>query len=375
MRKNAMIILLVLLALSRAGVGVSQVKTHAGIQPEGQSSLPPVPGLYSCVLELEGRPYVEEEASSCLQSILKIPYFDGGRVETTHTGSGTILNFILRAPALRLTHVNLGIPATWMQDFIQYSEKKYPILHEGDSYNSNRDGNTSVTLRGFMESKGERVVVSRTIYLDYITKTAKVDFHIARAPGGTPFNFPATSETDCAVHVRSFLELDIDDFTPLPLVESMSRTRFSYCFLDSVVQGDEDRLRKTGIFKAASYSVSGSGDSRDISLNIRTKPLEIIEVNVHGHGQLSDEGIKMRPRLEFRANQVYHRSNAQRAGDELKAFYSRPDNQVKVFEDDEIVSRDKIRVTFHVVVGSKDEVIIDGKMIEGGMLNSGPSQK
>jgi hypothetical protein len=342
---------------------------HAGqkmvpsVDPDGNSSLPPIPGLYDCVRSLRGQPYAERKTQDCLHSIVGHGHIEAGRIETSRDEYGVEVHFVLRAPALRLAEVDLGIPPEWQKQFDVATQANAAILHVGDYYDTNREVLTAIALEQLLSANGVEGYVSRRLYLDYSTQIAKVVYRIWKGPMGSAQQLPPPFGEDCHIYRKTFLLTDIDDRTPLPLIKRLSETSSSFCFSDSLVRNDERRLSESGLFTTAEFSVTGTGDSRDVSLKIRAKVLTVEKVDVDGYGLITTSDLANPPLLPLRAGQKYSRSAALGSQVALEQVYARLGRRVKVSEEDAVLPNGKLKVTLHVVSAPDDELFIDGQKI------------
>jgi hypothetical protein len=340
-----------------------QNKMRPTVDPDGQSSIPPIPGLFACVRTLYDQPYAEKLVQDCLHSIVGHGHIEAGRIETIRDEYGVEVHFIVRSPVLTLTEVELGIPPEWMRQFEVMTKTNTAILHVGDNYDENREVLTEIALEQLLRAIGVEGYVSRRLYLDYSKLTARVTFQIWKGPTVPAQRLLPPYGEDCQIYRKTFLLIDIDDHTPLPIVERLSKTSSSICFSDSVVRDDEDRLNQSGLFTTAAFSVTGEGDSRDVSLKIRAKQAHVEKVEIKGHGLLTASDLASPPAIPLTVGQIYSRSTALRSRDTLQRFYLRPGRRVKVLEEDEVVANGELKVTFHIVAAPENELFVDGQEI------------
>jgi hypothetical protein len=356
---------LIILSAYTLRTGAQTSKVYATFGPDGESSLPPVPGLYSCVQKLHGKRLVPGEPESCLESILSYGYFQGGRIEKNVDKNGIELKFILRAAALRLTEVRFGIPDESLPNFRAFASKGGGSLSAGDTYTLLGELDTTGRLESFLESQGERAIVSRDLTLDYRAGTAKLIYHVWEASPSLLNQLPPPYTQSCDVHVREFSMVDTNEFVPIPLVQDLSKQYHSFCFSDRLVTEDEENLRRTGIFQTAKYSVQGSGNVRSLSLTLRARPITISDVQILGYGLFASRRMEDAPPLPLHIGKVYRRSDAGEANDILKAFFARQGVQFRVFENDRQTPDGKLSVSFEVLGAPNDALSINGKEIGG----------
>ena len=340
-----------------AGQGQTLVKTDV----EVDGSYPPLPGLYSCVRELDGKQFDIGTSNKCLQSILASKYFLEGHIETMHQGSGVVIRFELKAPSLRITDINYGAPSDWQAELSALAAKDPEFLHQADIYDPGSAGSTRSILEMLLESKGKRGVVSQSVHLNYKEKTAQLIYRIYEVADGPRRQLPPPYGEPCSPHIRNFSEQDLNDYVPLSLFRKLSKTRSSFCFSDVSLHDDQIQLVRSGLFENLKMVSSGTGEFRDVSVSAQGKPLVISEILVRAHGLLSPKDLDHAIDLPLQANSSYRRSDALLARTQLTNLYSGRGRHVITFEDDEAVDSNRLRVVLNVLVVPEDELFVDGQ--------------
>jgi hypothetical protein len=333
-------------------------------QVNTSGSPPPLAEPYLCVRGLDGKPFDLTKAQTCIKTILASKYFLDGHIETQPQGSQVLLNFFLTAPTLTLTTITFGIPKEWENELATLATKNPEFLAKGDSYEPARASSTLGTLELLLESKGKRGAVTQNLHLDYETGTAQLAFQVFPGPDGPPRQLPPPYGENCAPHLRSFSETDVDDFVPIAFVHKLAKTRWSFCTSDAAIREDEDRLKRSQIFQALKLSANASDQYRDVTLEARGRPLKVSEIILRPHGLLSTQDLVSVSSLPLQAHQIYRQSDSMRARNELMHIFSAPGRHVLTFEEDEVRGNDTVRVVIHVLVFPTDTIYISGKRFE-----------
>jgi hypothetical protein len=345
----------------------------AFVKPSG--SVPPIPELYRCVSALNGKPYDASASTACLQSILSSGYFLTGRVDVASGSSNTIAHFVLDAPRLIIGNIDFNVQDSIREPMVRWIQKTGQSMAAGDVYEPKRDDRTIQLVQMYFWNIGKRVGVSRNVSLDYRSGTAGVSYQIAIGPDMVPMRALPPFNPECPVSIGAFNLSDIDDYASVTLVEKMTKTHAFGCFDPHTMSNDARILEHSNLFQEVRYDVQGDGPSRDVSLHIRGKHLEISQVEVVGYGILSTKLFEHESLPDLKAGDIYRRSAAEASVEYLKNKYARPNEVVEVFEDDRLASDDRILVTFQILAYDEDKVILNGKEFRvAPVVSSGTSE-
>jgi hypothetical protein len=113
--------------------------------------------------------------------------------------------------------------------------------------------------------------------------------------------------------------------------------------------------------KEAKISVSGSGDTRSFSYSLRSNPVTIAKVTVHGYGLLSGLTEHDIPSLAVHVGDTFIRSRAGQQEYSLKKAYAREGWQVKTFNDIQVESTGKATLDFGILAYPDDIIYINDK--------------
>jgi outer membrane protein assembly factor BamA len=162
--------------------------------------------------------------------------------------------------------------------------------------------------------------------------------------------------------------LDVDDLTPLDLIQESTRTQLFSCYSEQAIQQDEENLKNTKNFTDVHYSVDGTGNWRSVSVHAHAKPLVVSDVSIDGFGLISTLDLERQfvkpPDLPVRTNRIYRQSEGRGSVELLETHYSSKNVKAKVYESDEIRPDSTLRVIFHVLTFQPNELYIDGQRLE-----------
>ena len=368
MRKKKMsirkLVLLAHIALPTVLFAQDLSGTQTSIETKG--SIPPVAEWYSCVREMRGKPFDRQEVDGCLRSVLSHPHLTAGKVVVKQHPGYTDVAFVLDSPALILSKVDFGLSRARQLEFEDLVKQDEYALHTGDIFNTAKETQTTIKLEQFLKSKGAQALVSKDIALDYDHKTASVLYKVWEGPTIVPEEPLLPGPRRCDVYVRNFNEIDIDDYTPLPFIDSILGIRRTPCFSSDAIKKAKQELDSTNLFSSIEVKTSDSGEWRDISVSARTKPTMVKQILYKWYGVLAEAHTAELPPLPLAENQVYKRSFALGTRDLLSDFFRKSGLNVKVYEEDSLGPDHQLSVVFHVLGAKTDSLSIDGKPVQQG---------
>jgi outer membrane protein assembly factor BamA len=278
----------------------------------------------------------------------------------------TDVAFVLDSPALILSKVDFGLSRARQLEFEDLMKQDEYALHTGDIFNTVKETQTTIKLEQFLKSKGTQALVSKDIALDYDHKTASVVYKVWQGPTIVPEETLLPGPRRCDVYVRSFNEIDIDDYTPLPFIDSILGIRRTPCSSSDAIKKAKQELDSTNLFSSIEVKTSDSGEWRDISVSARTKPTMVKQILYKWYGALADAHTAELPPLPLAENQVYRRSSALGTRDLLSDFFRKSGLNVKVYEEDSLGPDHQLSVVFHVLAAKTDSLSIDGEPVQKG---------
>jgi hypothetical protein len=329
-----------------------------------KGSVPPVSEWYDCINSLRGKPFDRTEADKCLQSILSRPHLTSGRVIAKPEHNYTQVSFILESPPLALAKVDFGLSRGFDLDFAEFINRDEDVLHTGDIYDSFREAHTAIKLDQFLKAKGVVTIVSKDVVLDYDHKTASLLYKISEGPSTIEEEPLLPNGKKCELYVKDFSEIDIDDYTPLPLVNSILAIRRTPCFSSEAVRRANQELENTGLFSLIRIKTTASGEWRNVSLSAQTKPTIVKHIVYKWYGAISDAQTAELPPLPLAESQVYRRSHALGTRDVILGFFSKSGLNAKVYEEDTLEPDHELTVVFHVLGAKADILSIDGRVVQ-----------
>jgi outer membrane protein assembly factor BamA len=278
----------------------------------------------------------------------------------------TDVTFILESPALTLSKVDFGLPVDRRMEFENLLSQDQFSLRTGDIFDTRKETQTTIKLEQFLKSKGVLALVSKDLILDYDHKTASLVYKVWEGPSIIPEEPLLPGPKRCDVYVRNFNEINIDDYTPLPLVDSILGIRRTPCFSSDAIKKAKQELDSTDLFSSIEVKTSDSSEWRDVSVSARTKPTTVKHILYKWYGALSDARTAELPPVPLAENQVYRRSSALGTRDLLSDFLKKSGLKVKVHEEDMLEPDHRLSVVFHVLGAKTDSLSIDGELVQQG---------
>jgi outer membrane protein assembly factor BamA len=354
--------LLALLASATALFGQESSGTRTGIEANG--SIPPVAEWYSCIRDMRGKPFDRKEVDGCLQSVLSHPHLTGGKVVVKQRGGYTSVTFVLESPEVIVSKVDFGLSGARQLEFEDLVKQDEYALRTGQVFNTLKETQMTTKLEQFLKSKGVQAIVSKNIALDYNHKAASVVYKVWEGPTLAPEEPLLPGPRQCDVYIRNFNEVNVDDYTPLPLVDSILGITRTPCFSSDAVKKAKQELDSTNLFSTIEIETSDFGEWRDVSVAARTKPTMVKHVVCKWYGALSDAHTAQLPPLPLAKNQPYTRSSALGTRDTLLDFFKKSGLNVKVYEEDSLEPDQQLSVVFHVLGAKTDSISIDGEAVQ-----------
>jgi hypothetical protein len=334
---------------------------------ENHGSIPPVSDWYACGRRLNGsQSYDPAEGEKCLKEILSHGHFKSGRIKVSSTAYGPLVTFVLDSPSLKLTHIDYGIRKELKTEFQDFLASTNFIPRLGDIYDARFEGSTTGRIESFFASRGFKVAVSKRVDLHYKSGTASITYRVWEGPEGSSVPLPRPS--DCEIAIGNFSMLDVDDLTPLDLIQESTRTQLFSCYSGRAIQQDEENLKNMKIFTDVHYSVDGAGDRRSVSLHAHSKPLVVSSVSIDSFSLISTLDLERQfgkpPDLPIQINRIYSQSEGRGSVELLEKHYNSKSIKARVYESEEILPDSTLKVIFHVLTYQLNELYIDGQRLE-----------
>jgi hypothetical protein len=322
-----------------------------------RGSVAPVPQWFSCVHELEHKPYNKPKAQECLDSIRSHPEIETGTI-TFKPGH---LTFHVESPTLIVSDVDLGVSAGDLAKVYDLLAIYGNALRPGEPFESRREAASWLVLDMLLRLQGRRSGVTRTLHLDYNQKTAQAAFKIWDGPPGEPEPLLPPYGPPCPILNANFNWSDTDDFTPVDFIRRQMKTKWLGCFSEADLREDGARLDGITFLKESKISVSGSGNSRDASFHFRSNPLPIAKVTLHCYGLLSGRCDQDVASLEVHPGETYSRSRTSEQEDSLSKLYGKAGWQLRTFTDVQVDSTGAATLDFSILAYPDDIVYVNDK--------------
>ena len=360
---SAIVMTLLLVAHSRFAFAQANRKVEISVVSHG--SVPPIPEWYSCFRELNNMAYDKAKSQACLRSILSHPGILKGGFSLHHYRSHDVLTLELESPFLNVRDLDLGVSAEELARAHGLLAINGDALQPGDHYDDMKESSTWNVLNMLLLSQGRRAGISRTAYLDYERRTARVEFKLWDGPRDSPLRLLPPYAEPCKILNGNFNWMDVDDLSPLSFIRRQMKTRWLGCFSETDVQHDLAVLKEMKFLRESNISVEGSGSDRSISVHLRSHPIPIAEIRVRGYGLLDGQIGGKLPPLTIHAGDMYSRSASQELAELLKKAFMKDGRQVRVFTDVEISGAGKADLEFSVLAYPDDTVYVNGVKYDG----------
>jgi hypothetical protein len=331
---------------------------------DDRGSVPPIPQWFACVRQLKEEEFDKAKSKACLDSILLHPQIQKGRFSLKHYREVDLLTFRVQSPNLYLTDFDIEIPQeerVKVQGFLSLNGNG---LQLGQPYESHRETSTWNVVNMFLRSQGRRAGISRTVRLDYDTKTAQVAFKIWDGPPGVAEPLVPPFVKPCEIMNAFFDWSDVDDLSPVDFVKRQMKTKWCGCFSEADVRDDLAKLQGMKFLKEANISVSGSGVQRQISVRLRGNPIRIAKVEVRGYGLFDGLSETDVPPLPLQEGDVYSLSATTALRDSLAKWFAKEGRRVKAYSDVQFNNKGEAALEFSVLGYPDDMVYINGKRFD-----------
>jgi hypothetical protein len=348
------------------GTANSQSLPVASVYVERHGSAPPVPQWYACVGKLRDQTFSRSAADQCLQTILSHPYFTNGKIDVSkYKKRGTIVTFELYSPSLTITNVTFALPTDLRIELENWLAIDPLAPHLAAIYDIVNDSQAKIKIEMFLRTKGIVALVSRNVELDYIQKTAAIKYIVVQGPVAEPEIYIRPGPRDpCKVYVGNTNEINVNDYTPLPLINDSVRLYESLCVDQGRLKKAENQLNDTGLFSLIKVSTAVRGSWGDITVTAQTNPVHVRQISYEWYGDFSEKEKNSVPAIPLHEGDIYRRSLALGSARELTDYFSLKETRAKVFEKDSLADDKQLNVVFHIIRVPPDRVIIDGNEID-----------
>lgn len=362
------LIFLTLFWMPTALFGQGRMETHAYIEKPG--SVPPVQEWYSCIHDLDNKPFDRPAAEACLTWILSHPHLTAGKLIVKPRREHTTVLFRLESPSLTVAKVNNGLPPDLEAEFEHRSSVDRLAPHVGKTYNNLGALMAIRDLDDFLKSKGILALATCERVLDYDQKIATVKCKVWKGPSIATEGPVVDGIRNCEELIAGVNETDSNDYTPLPYVNAILGIGLPPCFSVEKIEQGVRELKGVGIFSVLEAKISPSEREtppdehwREVTLTARTNPTKVGRILYKRYGVLSEASEPDWPRIPLTVGQAYTWSGAQKSENVLADFLTKPEIKVKVFQEDKLEPDLQLTVIFHLIGGTADALWMDGKRI------------
>ncbi|HXN65221.1 MAG TPA: hypothetical protein VN862_07795 [Candidatus Acidoferrales bacterium] len=347
------------------GTANSQSLPVASVYIERHGSAPPVPRWYACARNLKDQTFNRLAADQCLQSILSHPYFTDGKIEIEKQKRGIVVSFLLESPSLRIVNVSFTLPTDLRIELENWLAIDPLAPHLAAIYDPLNDYQAENKVVTFLRTKGIVALVSRDINLDYVHKTADLTYRVVQGPVSEPeIHIRPGPHESCKIYVGNTNEINVNDYTPLQLIDNTVRLYDSLCVDQGRLKKAENQLNDTGLFSLIKVSTAVRGSWGDITVTARTNPITVGQVSYRWYGDFAEKEKQSVPAIPLHEGSIYRKSQAFQSADELTDHFSTGHMPVKVFEQDSLTDDKQLNVVFSIIRVPPDRVIIDGNEID-----------
>ena len=347
--------------------GSAATKTmRAAVLTEG--SVPPAQVLYTCVHQLDNKPFSDQQINDCAAKLAAIHFLRDVKVRTRETDDWWNVEFVLTAKSLTLDELKIDSFDNQQIGIMKMLALNENNLRVGGIYSPPAEESTYQGIRQFYRAKGKLVGVVPKVTLNFDQGKAGILFTVVEGPT-IPFYplIPPYGES-CSDRVMSISWFRSDDGLPLELIESGLALSYPFsCFSEALAQRDKSYLSKMPILSGALVDYSGPVGSRHIEYKLKAKPLKVEQTNLRGFGNIPSDLQNTDPtllsNLSLRTGDFFSHNAATKSVDYLKKKFSRDRFWTEIIVQEELLGQDAIRVTYSVLVFPLQTVIVDGTEI------------
>ncbi|HKM67176.1 MAG TPA: hypothetical protein VJX70_08425 [Candidatus Acidoferrum sp.] len=338
---------------------------HSVYHPHG--SAPPGEKIFSCIRELNGKPYSNLSVEECLKEISAKSFVQQAWIRNYNSEDNRIqVDFSVKTRLLKVEELTFDMKTEEEAELWEWLMKNPSTLRVGGSYTLDAESRTWEGVRQFYRTRGVSVAVTPTEILDYDAGKARLNFRIILGPAiPSEAAFPPYGKR-CNDLVVGTDESQVDENVPRIYVESKIELIRGYpCFTPEVAQRDIDSLKALPILESVAVEYTGGPGDRKVSYKLKGKPLTIRHVTLRGFGSPTPCLETAKTELCTKPGAIYQRSVAEHTARDLEErLCARPGYWTEVTEQDEPLGDNQIDVTFNVLVDPPQTLIINGSKIE-----------
>jgi hypothetical protein len=362
------ILVAICLSLLPRGAEAEIKKMRGELLTEG--SVPPAQVLYSCVHELDNKPFSDAQIKSCAEKLRANYFIHDVKVKTTELKDSWAVEFALSGESLNLDLFQIHTFDNQEAALLAMLSRNNDYnLHAGSIYTMPAELSTYNGIRQFYRARGQLVGVVPNVNLDYKQHKALVSMRVVPGPPILPEPLSVPYGEPCDDRITYISWWDTSQGIPMELVQSNLALRSFYtCFSEELAQRDETYLANLAILTEHLVLYSGAFGDRHIQYKLKAKPLKVEQIELRGFGDvpanIENSDPNLLNNLSLRSGDFFSDSAKNKSMEYLKKAFSRTGYWVEVTEREELVGTDALRVTFSVLVFALQTVVVDGREIK-----------
>jgi len=335
-----------------------------------EGSIPPARELFSCVRELENKPFSDAQIKDCVATLAALSFIRDVKVNVRETtDDASLVEFQLTGPSLITEELTVHTFDNQESNILKLLSLNSNNLRIGGIYTPPAESSTYEAIRQFYRSNGKLVGAVPKVTLDYKQGKAWVDFAVVPGPTVPSYHLAPPYGEACNDRVMYVSWLNSDDGVPTELVESGLALNYPFsCYSEELVQRDKTYLSNLAFTSTPSVDYSGAVGNRHIDYKLKAKPLKVGEVSLRGFGNaaanLEGSDPNLSKNLTLKTGDFFSRIAATKSVEYLKKAFSQNSDWTEVTVQEDLVGADTLRVTFSVLVFPLQTVIVDGHEIK-----------
>jgi hypothetical protein len=344
-------------------------KMRATLLTEG--SVPPAQVLYSCVHELDNKPFSDAQIKSCAEKLRANYFIHDVKVKTTEIKDWWSVEFTLSGESLDLDQFQIYTFDNQESALLaMLSRNNDYTLHMGGIFTIPAESSTYNAISQFYRARGQMVGVVPNVNLDYKQHKALVSLRVVPGPPILPVPLSVPYGEPCGDdHIISISWWDTSDGVPVELVQSGLALRWPLtCFSEELAERDKAYLANLAILTEPLVQYSGAFGDRHIQYKLKAKPLKVEQIEIRGFGDvpahIENSSPNLLNNLSLRSGDFFSHSAKNKSIEYLKKAFSRNGYWTEVTEREELIGTDALGVTFSVLVFALQTVVVNGREIK-----------
>jgi len=359
-RFYALAILLAFGGVQTIGASETAHLTRSAIKAIG--SVPPGDQFFSCVSELNGKPFSKQAAEVCLTTIKKLSFVQDAKLQKSDLDDGRILLvFAIRSQSLPIKELNIDCVPAEKKELEAWLRVSPGTLRVGAPFSRDEETVTYQAIRAFYLSRGRLVGAVPTVDLRFSDGVSIVKFQIVYGPEIRPEPQLPPHGPNCDEPIVNVDWSNTDKYVPFELVNSaVSLSTPVACYTKDAAQHDQAAIDSLGILHASKIDYKKQGHGQSVSYKLVGKPITIADVSFKIFGDANTCSESSWKQLQLKTGEIYIRENADQSAKNLERACSREGFWTEIKEVDMVTNDGKLHVTFNVISFPLQKVIVDG---------------